>query len=215
MKIGWIFRAACIAALAASCGYSVSLSKCDVNHNGSTAVSDVQGIINEALGAAQPVDDLNSDTKVNVVDVQIDMNAVLLLGCIADPGLVSVVPNTAIPGDTAIPITINGRLTNFTNASTVDLGAGITVSNIAATSATVLTATVTVSPTAAIGNRDLTVDGLTLAKAFAVVTPVSVAYTYDSQGRLATATYTGAAGATTVVTYSYDAAGNRTSVVAH
>ena len=43
-------------------------------------------------------------------------------------------------------------------------------------------------------------------------TPRSVTYTYDSQGRLASVTYTSAAGSVTV-TYSYDSAGNRTSVV--
>jgi hypothetical protein len=40
----------------------------------------------------------------------------------------------------------------------------------------------------------------------------SVAYTYDSQGRVWTATYTTSSG-TVTVTYSYDNAGNRTSVV--
>lgn len=40
----------------------------------------------------------------------------------------------------------------------------------------------------------------------------SVSYTYDSQGRLWTATYVTPSG-TTTVTYSYDNAGNRTSVV--
>ena len=37
----------------------------------------------------------------------------------------------------------------------------------------------------------------------------SVAYTYDNLGRLKTATYSNGV----VITYSYDAAGNRTSVV--
>lgn len=40
----------------------------------------------------------------------------------------------------------------------------------------------------------------------------SVAYTYDSQGRVQTAAYTTSAG-TVTVTYSYDNVGNRTSVV--
>ena len=43
-------------------------------------------------------------------------------------------------------------------------------------------------------------------------TPSSVTYTYDSQGRLATATYASSTGSVKV-TYNYDAAGNRTSVV--
>jgi YD repeat-containing protein len=40
----------------------------------------------------------------------------------------------------------------------------------------------------------------------------SVAYTYDTLGRLATAVYSDGT-TTTTITYSYDAAGNRTSVV--
>ncbi|MBA9848524.1 MULTISPECIES: RHS repeat domain-containing protein [Ralstonia] len=40
----------------------------------------------------------------------------------------------------------------------------------------------------------------------------SVSYTYDALGRLATAVYNNGS-TTTTITYSYDAAGNRTSVV--
>jgi uncharacterized protein RhaS with RHS repeats len=55
----------------------------------------------------------------------------------------------------------------------------------------------------------------TLNSGFTVTagTPSSVTYTYDSQGRLSTATYTSPTGSVTVM-YSYDAAGNRTAVVA-
>jgi len=41
----------------------------------------VQSIINQALGRAAPVSDLNSDHVVNVVDVKVVINAVLNLGC--------------------------------------------------------------------------------------------------------------------------------------
>jgi hypothetical protein len=65
---------------------SVSLSQtvrspCDVNGDGAFTIVDVQGVINEALGAAQAVDDVNQDGRVNVADVQIVINAVLSLGC--------------------------------------------------------------------------------------------------------------------------------------
>lgn len=59
------------------------LSPCDVNQDGMTTVSDVQALINEALGVLMPNDDLNQDGVVNVVDLQIDINAVLSLGCSA------------------------------------------------------------------------------------------------------------------------------------
>jgi hypothetical protein len=47
-----------------------------------TTVADVQLIINEALGVALAVHDLNGDGLVTVADVQIVINAALGLGCI-------------------------------------------------------------------------------------------------------------------------------------
>jgi hypothetical protein len=58
-------------------------SPCDVNLDGQTNVLDVQLMINEGLGSAQPLNDLNNDRVVNVVDIQIAIDAVLKLGCSA------------------------------------------------------------------------------------------------------------------------------------
>jgi len=52
-------------------------TKCDVDLNGVTNVADTQAILNEALGAANAVDDLNADGAVNVVDAQIVINAAM------------------------------------------------------------------------------------------------------------------------------------------
>jgi uncharacterized repeat protein (TIGR01451 family) len=60
-----------------------AFSPCDLKQNGSINVSDVQLIINEALGVSPAVNDLNGDGVVNVVDVQIEINAALGLGCAA------------------------------------------------------------------------------------------------------------------------------------
>jgi hypothetical protein len=60
-----------------------TFSKCDTNGDGSITVSDVQTVINEALGVAPAVHDLNGDGQVNVIDVQIAINAALGLGCSA------------------------------------------------------------------------------------------------------------------------------------
>jgi hypothetical protein len=46
-------------------------------------VSDVQSIVIEALGLSAAVNDLDSDGVVNVVDVQIAVNAALGLSCAA------------------------------------------------------------------------------------------------------------------------------------
>jgi hypothetical protein len=56
-------------------------SPCDVNQDGLFTIADVQLEINEGLGGAQAVNDLNGDHVVNVVDIQIVINAVLNLGC--------------------------------------------------------------------------------------------------------------------------------------
>ena len=54
---------------------------CDVSGGTSPGIADVQRMINEALGTILPNQDLNGDGVVNVVDVQIVMNAALGLGC--------------------------------------------------------------------------------------------------------------------------------------
>jgi hypothetical protein len=59
------------------------LGPCDVTQDGLYTVADAQAIINEALGAAQSIDDLNGDHVVNLVDIQIILNAALNRGCTA------------------------------------------------------------------------------------------------------------------------------------
>jgi hypothetical protein len=58
-----------------------AFSPCDVNQDGVTDVHDVQQMINEALGKMPPNNDLSGDQRVNGVDIQIVINAVLKLGC--------------------------------------------------------------------------------------------------------------------------------------
>jgi hypothetical protein len=72
------------AAMAVSRSFAVSqYSPCDIKQTGSISVADVQLIINEALGAAPPVNDLAGTGVINVVAVQIEINAALGLGCAA------------------------------------------------------------------------------------------------------------------------------------
>jgi Dockerin type I domain len=58
-------------------------SKCDVNQDGNTNVTDAQLIVDEGLGTMKPANDVSGDGSVNVVDVQIVINAALGLGCSA------------------------------------------------------------------------------------------------------------------------------------
>jgi hypothetical protein len=56
---------------------------CELNGNGLPSASDVQLVINQALGQAQPGNDLNGDGAVNVVDVAIELAAAMGLPCTA------------------------------------------------------------------------------------------------------------------------------------
>jgi hypothetical protein len=56
---------------------------CDLSQDPQTSVSDVQMVVNEALGAVPPVHDLNQDNMVNVVDVQILISSAMGWGCAA------------------------------------------------------------------------------------------------------------------------------------
>ncbi len=56
---------------------------CDLRQGGATTVADIQQVINEALGGATAVHDFNLDGAVNVVDVVIEVNSILGLGCSA------------------------------------------------------------------------------------------------------------------------------------
>jgi hypothetical protein len=75
--------AATVGSLSAAFALTNMYSKCDIDQNGVTNVADVQHEINEALGLAPAVNDLNGDGVVNVADVQIVINAALGLGCTA------------------------------------------------------------------------------------------------------------------------------------
>jgi photosystem II stability/assembly factor-like uncharacterized protein len=63
--------------------FTIVKSACDVNQYGSTKVTDVQAVVNEALGLGPGVNDLNQDGLVNIVDVQLVINSALSLGCAA------------------------------------------------------------------------------------------------------------------------------------
>jgi hypothetical protein len=56
---------------------------CDLEHNGTVSVADIQLIVNQALGVIPAVNDLNGDGVLNVVDIQIENRAALGFGCAA------------------------------------------------------------------------------------------------------------------------------------
>ncbi len=56
---------------------------CAITGDATVGISDVQQMINEALGGAPTVNDLNGDGRVNVNDVQIVIDAALGQGCLS------------------------------------------------------------------------------------------------------------------------------------
>ena len=105
------------------------------NQDGTTNVSDVQSVINQALGLKSPTNDLNADGVLNVVDVQIDINAVLGLGC-GNSGI-SISGFSPQSGPIGTPVTVTGS--NFGSApqiSMVKQGGGAIGQPVASASAT-------------------------------------------------------------------------------
>jgi hypothetical protein len=75
-----------------------------------------------------------------------------------NPLLSAVSPSTGHQGDTKINIGLTGLFTHFVSAtSTVSFGAGITVNSLTVTDSNDAVANITISPTAAIGSRTVTV----------------------------------------------------------
>jgi hypothetical protein len=82
VKVGASMIGATLASVSGSTSLTVTpLGPCDVTQQGTYTVIDVQGMINEVLGVAPAINDLNGDGVVNVVDIQIVIDAVLNLGC--------------------------------------------------------------------------------------------------------------------------------------
>jgi uncharacterized repeat protein (TIGR01451 family) len=79
--IGSSTISATLNSIAGSTTLTVTASPCDLNQDGLFTVIDAQAEINEALGKAQGLNDLDGDHVVNAVDVQIVINAALNLGC--------------------------------------------------------------------------------------------------------------------------------------
>ena len=67
-------------------------------------VANVQHEVNEALGVAQAANDLNSDGKVNIVDVQIEIQALLSCGSQPAPTITDFNPKTG-PAGTLVTLT--------------------------------------------------------------------------------------------------------------
>lgn len=63
-------------------GGTVGVFTCAVTGDSSPSVTDVQAMINQTLGVAPPVDDMNRDGVVNVADIEKVVSAAIGRGCV-------------------------------------------------------------------------------------------------------------------------------------
>jgi hypothetical protein len=90
-----------------------------------------------------------------------------------DAALVSAFPDSGFVGRTTTLILV-GDNTNFSAASNIDFGPGVTVSNVMVAGANALIVDATVAVDAELGDRTVTVDNLALPGAFTLENPVQV-----------------------------------------
>jgi RHS repeat-associated protein len=91
------------------------------------------------------------------------------------PSLLSVNPNSGFQGQTGLAVTLSGQLTNWAQgATTVDFGPGIIVNSLGVTNATTLVAVISITGTAPLGFRQITIttgaETASLANGFLVST---------------------------------------------
>ena len=128
------------AAIAMLAREPASFSKCDIFQEGSANVAGVQAVINQALGVAPALNDLNGDDSVDVVNVQIAINAALGLGCAADslPAILTLAPKATLAG-TSFTLTVTGaNLTGATFAFSPPLTIASAAINLGGASATLV-----------------------------------------------------------------------------
>ena len=116
------FQALCLCVVLSLCVQATTFTACDIRQTGTTSVSDVQILINEALGVQAPNNDLNGDTTVSVADIQIDINAALNLGCSAGQQVslpASITSFSPQSGPIGTSVTVTGA--NFGTAPQVTL----------------------------------------------------------------------------------------------
>jgi hypothetical protein len=99
---------------------------------------------------------VSTDRGDGSIETAKGIGAVQVVAAPTTPTVLSVTPSTVAVG-TARDVTISGALTNFGASSIANLGAGVTVSSVTASSPTSAVAHVTVAPGAAVGFRDVTV----------------------------------------------------------
>jgi hypothetical protein len=96
---------------------------CNLSGDAAASIADIQLEINEALGLAPAVSDMNDDHVVNVVDIQIVIDSVLGFGCPATGPLITDFSPTSGPIGTLVNVA-GANLGGATQVSVQQMGGG-------------------------------------------------------------------------------------------
>jgi hypothetical protein len=132
----------------ATCNFGAGITVNSCTFNSATQLTASLSISATAATGARNVVVTNTDTQSGTLANGFTVGA-------AAPTVTSATPNTGAQGQNLASVVLAG--TNFQSGAACSFGAGITVSSCTFTSATQLTASVSISPTAAVGNRNVVV----------------------------------------------------------
>ncbi|MBI1808143.1 MAG: M36 family metallopeptidase [Ignavibacteria bacterium] len=141
-------------------GTTVSISGSGVTVSGVTVLSPIELVAEIVVdtGTALGFRDVKAITDLGggVIDTAIGIQSIQITQAPVTPSILSIAPPAGAVGD-SLTVIVSSINTNFTNSSVLDLGAGISVSNVAAVTPTKLSARIRVDTAATIGFRSVTV----------------------------------------------------------
>ncbi len=132
----------------ATCSFGVGITVNSCTFNSAVQLTASLSIATTAATGARNVVVTNPDTQSGTLTNGFTVSA-------AAPGVTSATPNTGAQGQNLASVILAG--TNFQSGATCSFGAGITVNSCAFTSATQLTANISISATATIASRNIVV----------------------------------------------------------
>ena len=158
----------------ATCLFGAGITVNSCTFNSATQLTANITISSTATLGSRNVSVTNPDTQSSTLS---NGFTVTMAGPPPPPTLSSVNPNSGAQGQNLSSVILTGS--NFQSGATCLFGAGITVNSCTFNSATQLTASITISSTATLGSRNVTVtnpdtQSSTLSNAFSVTTPPAI-----------------------------------------
>jgi hypothetical protein len=156
----------------ATCSFGASITVNSCTFNSATQLTANITISSTATVGSRNVTVTNPDTQTGTLP-----NGFTVTASAPPPSVSSVNPNSGTQGQNLPSVIITGS--NFQSGATCSFGAGITVNSCAFNSATQLTANISISSTATVASRNVTVTNPdtqtgTLTNGFSVTTPPAI-----------------------------------------